>query len=60
MTLRKSAMVGLMDCYDREHIRLSMMARGVNKHRIGQLDLEANNASTASLHYFVQGMTEQK
>ena len=58
ITLHKSAKVGLMDCYESQDFRLTMLAGGVNVHQIDRLDLSARNTSNASLHYFVEGLTD--
>ena len=59
-TLNQSATVGLMDCYDREVVRRSLLARGVNEHDLNRIDLIARNASKAGLRYFVQGLTGEE
>jgi hypothetical protein len=55
ITLNKLATAALMDCYERQDLRLAMLAGGVNAHEIDRLDLSAKNASNVSLHYFAEG-----
>ena len=54
--LNKSATAGLMDCYERQDLRLAMLSGGVNVHEIDRLDLSARNTSDVKLHYFATGL----
>ena len=60
LALNLSATVGLMDCYEREYLRRSLLARGVNGHDLDRIDLGARNESNADLWYFVQGVARGK
>lgn len=54
--LRQSAMVGLMDCYERQHLRRVLLASRVSPHDLDAVDLEARMASNANLPYLVEDL----
>jgi hypothetical protein len=56
LALDQSAMVGLMDCYEKERLRRSLLAWGVSEHDLNRIDLLARNQSETSLWYFVDGV----
>jgi hypothetical protein len=45
LALRRSAMVGMMDCYEKESLRQLVLSRGVSEHDLTQLDLRTRNGS---------------
>ncbi len=58
--LNRSAVVGLMECYEKETLRRSLLAWGVDEQDLNRIDLVARAESKAGLRHFVQGVTGEK
>ena len=58
--LNRSAVVGLMECYEKETLHRSLLAWGVDEQDLNRIDLVARAESKAGLRHFVQGVTGEK
>ena len=54
--LHRASTVAMMDCYDRDHIRLDLLSKGVRKFDLDLIDLRARKDSATSIPYFVKGL----
>ena len=60
MLREKSAAVGLMDCYEKERLRRSLLAWGASESDLHLIDLIARSQSETSLEYFVDGVKSEQ
>ena len=56
----KSALVGLMDCYEKERLRKSLLAWGASESDLNLIDLTARSQSETSLRYLVDGVKSEQ
>ena len=58
--LLRASTVAMMDCYNRDHLRLDLLSKGVREFDLDLIDLEARKDSSVSIQYFVKGLGQRE
>lgn len=57
--LLKSAMIGSLDCYERQSLRSYLLAQGVNPSNLDAIDMAAGLSSRSDLPHVVDGLVKR-
>jgi hypothetical protein len=58
--LNQSASVAMMDCFAKRRLGEYLLASGVTRHDLNEIELDALNATGADVSYFTQNLMEMK